>query len=52
MASQNVDPTRVNANTRKQRDKSEISPAGLHSVAQRSVKMSIFIFNTCQGALL
>ncbi|XP_028391990.1 ubiquitin-conjugating enzyme E2 C-like [Dendronephthya gigantea] len=35
MASQNVDPTRVNSNTRKQNEKSEVPSVGLHTATQR-----------------
>ena len=38
MASQNVDPTRVNSSTRKQKNKSDVLSGGLHTVTQRSVE--------------
>ena len=41
MASQNVDPTRINSNARKQKDKSDVLPGGLHSVTLRSVENSL-----------
>ena len=35
MASQNVDPTRINSSTRKQKNKSDVLSGGLHTVTQR-----------------
>ena len=44
MASQNVDPSRVNnSSARKQRDKSDTLPGGLHSVTLRSVEITTIL---------
>lgn len=45
MASQNVDPSTVNSNVRKQKQKRDVLSDGLHSVTQRSVSIVVvYIF--------